>query len=455
MSTCRCMCTLVALAGLATVLCGVVAQQGRAQGGGAQAADAKQVKEGGAGEQPVAPEIAAEAKAVLDRVDAFYKQLPGAEVKVKIVMKSPQMGEQENDLAMAAADPNRFVAPLEGADQFKIVSTGETVYMYFGEPLNKYSAKPAPESFAGVIEAISMGQPADARSLMTPFYPVLKLMEGASLASTPGVQKVEYVGKEEIAAAQTEHLRLIGDKADVDVWVRGGEEPWVVRMKPDMAKGVAEMGEMAEQLRANMPEMVMTFDWTARTDFPERTFAFTPPEGSEKVESLRDALNEEAGAPGGEEGQATPHDALLGKAAPELDLPLLGGGKATLAGLKGKVVMLDFWATWCPPCVKGLPAMNALGEKYKDKGVVFYAVNQKEPEKKIRDFLEKQGMTKMAVALDRGSAAKAYGVGGIPQTVLIGKDGTVQVIHVGYMDGMEEEIEEQIEKLLKGEKIAK
>jgi thiol-disulfide isomerase/thioredoxin len=418
-----------------------------------------------------AKEVAPEAKRVLDRVAAFYKALPGAKVTAKISMKAPNPdgeGEpmsQESEISMAAADPNKFVFPTETGgqfDQFKIVSTGETVYMFYGAPMNKYSAKPAPASYDGVIEAMSMGERADLSSLATPMVPVLKLMEGRSLAEMEDVQKVEYLGQEDVGGQKTEHVKLIGKDhndrpgADVDVWVRSGELAWVEQIKPDMTKGLAELGDVGEQLKKTMPEVTVTFSgWESIADFPATTFAFTPPEGAEKVESLMDAMRDEAG--GGDEGDAeAAHEALMGKAAPELGLAVLGGGEAKLSEAKGKVVILDFWATWCPPCVRGLPAIHGIAEKYKDKGVVFYAVNQQEDEATISKFLEKRKLPGLKVALDaKGKAAEAYGVSGIPQTVLIGKDGTVQSVHVGFMPGMEKDIEEQIEKLLKGEALHK
>jgi peroxiredoxin len=103
--------------------------------------------------------------------------------------------------------------------------------------------------------------------------------------------------------------------------------------------------------------------------------------------------------------------------------------------------------------VEGLPAISKAAADLKDQGVVFFAVNQNESAETIRKFLDNKGL-KIPVALDKGKAAKAYAVSGIPQTVLIGKDGTVQAIHVGYSEGAETDLKAQMEKLAKGEKLA-
>jgi thiol-disulfide isomerase/thioredoxin len=408
----------------------------------------------------VQAEVAPEAKAVLDRVAAFYKQLPGVKVTAKMSVKVPGeegVAGQETDITMAAADPNKFVVPLETGgqyDQFKIVSTGEKVVVFYGAPINKYQEKEAPKSYEGVVDAMSMGEKPDIRSLGTPMFPVLALMEGKSLAEVSGVSKVEFVGDEDLEGQPVSHIRMLGAEMDVDVWALKGEEPWVIRVRPDPSKSLKELGEMGESLKASMPEVTLNLTkWERTAEFPETTFAFTPPEGAEKVDSLMEAMRAQMG--GGEQGPAEDaHAQLLGKPAPAINLDLLGGGKASLDSAKGKVVMLDFWATWCPPCVRGLPVVSGIAEKYKDKGLVFYAVNEQEDEETIKAFLEKKSL-KIPVALDKdGSLGNRYLVTGIPQTVLIGKDGTVQVVHVGFMPSMEEELTKQIEDLLAGKNLA-
>jgi thiol-disulfide isomerase/thioredoxin len=145
-------------------------------------------------------------------------------------------------------------------------------------------------------------------------------------------------------------------------------------------------------------------------------------------------------------GEAQP---LKDQPAPALKLPLLGGGELSTADLKDKnVVILDFWATWCPPCRRALPVLAEVAQAFKDRGVAFYAVNLREDEKTIRDYLEKAKL-QVTVALDKdGKAAGLYQVEGIPQSVIIGKDGLVKQVHVGFLPNLKETLTKELEEAL-------
>ena len=140
---------------------------------------------------------------------------------------------------------------------------------------------------------------------------------------------------------------------------------------------------------------------------------------------------------------------MKGQPAADFSVDLLAGGKMQLAQHKGKdVVVLDFWATWCGPCVRALPSVAEIAAAYKDKGVVVYALNQQEEADVVKKFLESKKLA-LTVAMDaKGEAAKLYQVSGIPQTVIIGKDGNVAAVHVGYSPGLKEALSKEIDAAL-------
>lgn len=122
---------------------------------------------------------------------------------------------------------------------------------------------------------------------------------------------------------------------------------------------------------------------------------------------------------------------MLGHEAPDFTLSALDGVDVTLSKLKGKIVVLDFWATWCRPCRLYMPDLIEVTDGYKDKDVVLYTINQGDAKDVVQKFME---LTKLKanVLLDTQSkAGSEYFVSSIPHTVIIGKDGTVQAIHVG------------------------
>jgi thiol-disulfide isomerase/thioredoxin len=153
-------------------------------------------------------------------------------------------------------------------------------------------------------------------------------------------------------------------------------------------------------------------------------------------------------------GPPAPGDALLGKKAPAVELTSLKGEKFTLDDVKGKIVVLDFWATWCGPCIRALPVIREVTSDMAEQDVVLYTVNQRESDDKVNAFLQKKEWTDMNVLMDRKAAvAKEYKVRGIPQTVIIGKDGTVQAVHVGFSPQIGDKLRKELETLAKGESL--
>lgn len=129
--------------------------------------------------------------------------------------------------------------------------------------------------------------------------------------------------------------------------------------------------------------------------------------------------------------------------APKFALQTLDGRSISLAGLRGKTVLIDFWATWCAPCVRSMPHIQKVHEDYKDQGLVVLGINNESPEKP-RSFMKKNGYT-FTVLTDPGSkVARAYGVRGIPTTYIVDPQGYVVTHTVGYKP--ESELREALEK---------
>ena len=117
--------------------------------------------------------------------------------------------------------------------------------------------------------------------------------------------------------------------------------------------------------------------------------------------------------------QAAPKD-WIGKELPALGVEYLG----TAPELKGKPAVVEFWATWCPPCRKSIPHLNELNKKFKDKGLVIIGVSD-EDQKKVEDFRKTTPM-EYHVAIDKkGELSQKFGIRGIPHAFIVGKDGKI------------------------------
>jgi thiol-disulfide isomerase/thioredoxin len=136
-----------------------------------------------------------------------------------------------------------------------------------------------------------------------------------------------------------------------------------------------------------------------------------------------------------------------GAAAPSVALPA-DGGEFRLDAMRGKVVYLDFWASWCGPCKQSFPWMNAMQAKYADKGLVVVAVNLDTVRGDAQTFL-KTTPAQFKVAYDpNGLVAQAYAIKGMPSSFLIGRDGRLVAAHTGFNAGSRDELERALQQVL-------
>jgi peroxiredoxin/YHS domain-containing protein len=125
---------------------------------------------------------------------------------------------------------------------------------------------------------------------------------------------------------------------------------------------------------------------------------------------------------------------VLPRPAPSFDVKSLVGESVGLASLRGKVVLVDFWATWCAPCVATMPEMQKLHEKYAGKGLSVLGVSiDEEGAKKVKPFIEKRKFT-YPILLDDHSTWKAFGVKAIPALFLIDREGRIVKQWIGKPD---------------------
>lgn len=145
--------------------------------------------------------------------------------------------------------------------------------------------------------------------------------------------------------------------------------------------------------------------------------------------------------------QGTPSTSLVGRSAPNFTLNDLAGNQVTLSDFRGKVVFLNFWATWCPSCRAEMPEIEAAYQNYQGQNVVFIGVDLYENGDRVRNFVQEGGYSWTFVIDATGEVTKNYAVTGIPASFFLDKKGVVRAIKVGAMN--REEIESQLARLLK------
>ncbi len=202
----------------------------------------------------------------------------------------------------------------------------------------------------------------------------------------------------------------------------------------NMPRRLIESNNMSDGPMGGPPPTVTTYtNVKINSTIDPALFTQKMPEGFAKIDAPKEEEDEDA--------QRAPELAFkVGDKAPDFKLASLAGPEVTLDSLKGKVVLLDFWATWCGPCKKIMPAIQKLSEEFKDKGVAVFGVNTWEKKDgAAKTYMESKNFT-YGCLLAGEELAKTYGITGIPTLIIINKDGTIAKAEVGAGGNVEADL---------------
>ncbi|HDO36822.1 MAG TPA: TlpA family protein disulfide reductase [Nitrospirae bacterium] len=142
--------------------------------------------------------------------------------------------------------------------------------------------------------------------------------------------------------------------------------------------------------------------------------------------------------------------AKVGRQAPSFSLDDIEGRSVSLSDYRNKVVLLEFWATWCPSCRKSVPEMEAISIVFIDKDFVLIGINMDEggdAKERVRAFVQRYNIS-YTIVTDNGAVSRSYGVSSIPAIFLLDRNHRIRKKYEGFMPGMGSELTRQVESLL-------
>jgi len=376
-----------------------------------------------------ADSISPECTALLKKVCVTYAKARSLSCKITAKVnldseKGPQ--EQERDYFFVSEKPNKYYCQFQSKSGGMAVSDGKNVEYYMPK-MARYTTDGAPANIEDGMNAEEFALVTGA-ALTKSFLPQLlgttpydELMQDVSRASLAANQAIEGVDCKHIVLTKADH--------QVDVWMTTTKNPKIQMVRFGLAKAPSQSKSALSYLFQNQV-----------IDIPVNPGKFAPPHAATaaKVDSF---IND-------------PHKRLIGKRAPDVLLKMENGTALRLNNLKDRVVVLDFWATWCGPCVMSMPVFAMESQKFKDRGVTFIPVNEGEGKAQVQAFMKEHRLPVLC-ALDNDNAlGNVFHTEAIPETVFIGKDGTVKGIHIGISQDFKDRFVTDLESVLAGKNLA-
>jgi thiol-disulfide isomerase/thioredoxin len=407
-----------------------------------------------------------QARALFDQVSKAYKQLSSYSDQGQFVVAMTAAGKADKQvvpLKVTLVRPNKFEVDT---NVVKLTSDGKTLTTSV-VPLKKYTAVPAPEKVdietfrEGPIGAALFGGPSG-----VPMFVLLNLLT----APDPGAAIAQIGGSLKLVAGSGPKAEGAKDDASALLIDLGKGAPGVLLTIDPATKLLSSIDlKLAPETLKAQNVSIEKLGWSSGAVSTEvakdRSFAFEAPKGFAKVDTLLE-----------KQGEAPANSSKIGKPAPDFTLTLLDGpGKTktvTRAELAGKVVVIDFWATWCKPCLMELPEIQKLVESYADtkKEVLVVALSQDEEPSdvtQLRTLVEKTLADKKInlttnpvgrIGLDPSkSVGTAFELEDYPTLVILDGKGIVQSVHVGFnpeaAEPLSKSLAKEIDTLLEGKSL--
>ena len=360
------------------------------------------------------------AQAILDRASEFITSIDKFKYTInsKTVVESPYVYESwGSKMEIARSKPNKIAMRsfVEETPGLSIVSDGESLGV-FSHASRSFEQYQVPETF----EKMSAMLMSSNNPYQTALYDLSTavLLADPALAIALNSDSLSNLGEGKFEEASCDRIQFSSPRVDWVVWIEQGDKPLIHQIVADQTKTMRMMLEQTgNEIYKDLTKLTTytLTGWELNTALPENIFELDTPEN-----------------------QPIPPHPLEAKPAPDFTASIFGSSETVkLSDLKGKIVILDFWATYCVPCIEAMPQLKKVSEEYKDRDVVLYAMNLGESDTLIQTFLKKNKIETNVLVDPTYQIAINYMVDKIPQTVIIDKQGIVRKVHLGIPTNMQ------------------
>jgi outer membrane lipoprotein-sorting protein/peroxiredoxin len=335
--------------------------------------------------------------------------------QVVIEMKGGMQNHMELPVKLAVSNPGKLRIESNGQlGSTLMISDGENTWMYVG-PLNQYTKIPAASNPDALIKSMNPG--------MGEMLEQLRAQDPYLSAKITGEESVSVGGEKFdcfVVEAALDKIKMPDSFSMSD----GATKMWIDKKTKLLLKQTTTATINGGPLRspAQMIQSTAMVSMKLNQPVADSFFVFTPPEGAKQVEAFK---VEAFKAP----VRATAD--LAGKTAADFKLKAMDGTEYGLRDLRGKVVLLDFWATWCGPCRKELPMLEKIHQEFHEKGLVLLGMNVGEDADTVGKFLLKTKLSYSILLTAATEIEQNYSVTAYPTIVLIDRAGKIVLYHVG------------------------